>query len=581
MTSESPEDTFDICEQRQAILEASGHTLVVGGPGSGKTTIALLKARRFAADGMRANQKVLFLSFSNAAIRRLAESAGRILSGDEVRDRVVIKTYHSFAWEVLRAHGYLLSSRRQLKIVSAQDADVRRAGLSREDWNIEQDRLFNEEGLLTYDRFAPKVAELFERCSRLRRLYSDAHPLIVVDEFQDTDTAQWRLVSLLAEASCIVAMGDAGQRIYSWRPGVEEGRLEQFKKEMGATAFDFGNENNRSPGTGIMAYGQALLRPGTKLPDCDELETLAVANHQFSLAVKLATKHALGHAQKRAASKELSIAVAGRSKAVVRLVSDALSKSQTAKGRVHKPVQHDVLIDQSQVLLSARVTSYLLEAGLDGEQVSLAKTIELIADMFRAGGKKTHIATADRLVKWAVAIRAGKVPGTKLVKGVAELLAELKDAGWSGSPMADWIAIRDRLAAQGADELLKVSEHVRFLRLLRRGSVIEEQLAGLWRTSGNYHGAMAAVESALTREQVLDTVRPPARCTVMTMHQLKGREYDAVVLIEDQYRRFLAGDEAPPYMDTRRLLQVCVTRARHYVVIVTSRKDSTLRLLDG
>lgn len=129
MSSANPEDDFTLCEQRKRILDEDGHMLVVGGPGSGKTTIALLKARRRVLEQLNAGQKVLFLSFSNSAIRRIMESAGRILT-DEVADHVEIKTYHSFAWEILTSHGYLTSSQRRMRILPAQDAAVRAAGLA-------------------------------------------------------------------------------------------------------------------------------------------------------------------------------------------------------------------------------------------------------------------------------------------------------------------------------------------------------------------------------------------------------------------------------------------------------------------
>ena len=95
MTVTDPEDAFNLCDQRKRILSADGHMLVVGGPGSGKTTIALLKARRRVLSRLDVAQTVLFLSFSNSAIRRIMESAGRILTSD-IADRVEIKTYHSF-----------------------------------------------------------------------------------------------------------------------------------------------------------------------------------------------------------------------------------------------------------------------------------------------------------------------------------------------------------------------------------------------------------------------------------------------------------------------------------------------------
>ena len=174
MNSPNPEDDFELCEQRMRILDQDGHMLVVGGPGSGKTTIALLKARRRVLAQLNAGQRVLFLSFSNSAIRRILESAGHILA-DEVADHIDIKTYHSFAWEVLKSHGYLTSSQRRLKIIPAQDAAVRSAGLTKDEWNAEQDRLYVEEGLVTYDQFAPRAAELLDRSVSARACFCAAY----------------------------------------------------------------------------------------------------------------------------------------------------------------------------------------------------------------------------------------------------------------------------------------------------------------------------------------------------------------------------------------------------------------------
>ena len=57
MSSANPEDDFTLCEQRNRILDEDGHMLVVGGPGSGKTTIALLKARRRVLERLNTGQR--------------------------------------------------------------------------------------------------------------------------------------------------------------------------------------------------------------------------------------------------------------------------------------------------------------------------------------------------------------------------------------------------------------------------------------------------------------------------------------------------------------------------------------------
>ncbi|MGK3891122.1 hypothetical protein, partial [Enterococcus faecium] len=75
------------------------------------------------------------------------------------------------AWEILTSHGYLTSSRRRLKIVPAQDAAVRAAGLSTDEWLVEQERLYVDEGLVTYDQFAPRAAELLKRSTAARRCF--------------------------------------------------------------------------------------------------------------------------------------------------------------------------------------------------------------------------------------------------------------------------------------------------------------------------------------------------------------------------------------------------------------------------
>ncbi len=64
-----------VCPQRQSILDEKGAILVTGGPGSGKTTIALAKAKLVVEQGLSTGQSVLFLSFSRAAVARVVEAS--------------------------------------------------------------------------------------------------------------------------------------------------------------------------------------------------------------------------------------------------------------------------------------------------------------------------------------------------------------------------------------------------------------------------------------------------------------------------------------------------------------------------
>lgn len=574
------EQRFNLCEKRRAILNDDGHMLILGGPGSGKTTIALLKARRIVICGLLNTQSVLFLSFSNAAVRRIAESAVDILRG-EVGKKIEIKTYHSFTWDILRSHGYLLSQRRRLKIVPPHDAEIRRAGLDDAAWRREEERLFIEDGLVTFDQFAPRTAELLHRCPQLLYLYENAYPHILVDEFQDTDNAQWDIVKALSAKCNIIALGDPNQRIYDFRPGVSSKRIDEFRKQLSPRIYNFFNENHRSPETGIANFGRALLQPRGRLPCCSEVKIVSFPPGLFSLWVKLGTQQTLSETRKRAGSTDVNIAVAARTKALVRLMSDYLHDEHILNGVRYGPIAHDVLIDQSQVFLAARVTAFLLETNVLSTEHATIRILELLAAMHRAVGNKTHLAKANRFQGWANRIRDGTPRATKLVQSVTELVESLRQDTWSGSPRCDWIRVRKQLENSGAEDLKRVADNVRFLRILRRGSGIEQGLIELWRTQDNYTGATQAVETAILRDQILDSVRPPAMVTLMTMHQLKGREYDGVVIAEDVHRPFVDRREQAPYMDSRRLLQVSVTRARVFAVFVTPRASSSLEKLYG
>ena len=86
-----------ICAERQKLLDCAGHAVVVGGPGSGKTTIALKKALLRIEAGIMPGQSVLFLSFSRAAVARIVQ-ASRLQLLKKQRSLLNVQTFHSFFW---------------------------------------------------------------------------------------------------------------------------------------------------------------------------------------------------------------------------------------------------------------------------------------------------------------------------------------------------------------------------------------------------------------------------------------------------------------------------------------------------
>lgn len=81
--------------------------LVLGGPGSGKTTLSLLKAKSYVSE-LAPEQAILFLSFSRAAVRQVEIRCRDLLNAEEQRS-IEVRTYHSFALDILKTHGRLLT----------------------------------------------------------------------------------------------------------------------------------------------------------------------------------------------------------------------------------------------------------------------------------------------------------------------------------------------------------------------------------------------------------------------------------------------------------------------------------------
>jgi len=225
---------MELDQTRRDILAATGHLLIEGGPGSGKTTIALMKAAQ-TVDTLQAEQKVLFLSFSRAAVRQISDRVGEHLTRD-TRDHLEIRTFHAFFLDLVRAHGPLLTG--TPSVFLPPDAENQIKAGHDGDWDAETHELARR-GIYVFDQLAATAATLLERSPALRRLYSDRYPLLIVDEFQDTNIDQWRAIKALSQNSTIICLADPDQRIYdAFVKGIDEARLQHAVDALNPTRFD-------------------------------------------------------------------------------------------------------------------------------------------------------------------------------------------------------------------------------------------------------------------------------------------------------------------------------------------------------
>lgn len=109
---------MELSKGQQDFLDAQGHTLVTGGAGSGKTTVAILKAASLSHLLNFKSQKVLFLSFARPTIARVEEAIQQSSAITRAEKAYIeVDTYHSFFWRLLSSHGYLLGLPRALQVL--------------------------------------------------------------------------------------------------------------------------------------------------------------------------------------------------------------------------------------------------------------------------------------------------------------------------------------------------------------------------------------------------------------------------------------------------------------------------------
>jgi len=259
--------------QRQAVEHTQGPLLVLAGAGSGKTTVLVNRIAHIIAQG-EAGWRMLAITFTNKAANEMKERL-RAMLGD-AGDEIWAGTFHSVCAKLLRRHGGGLEgfdshfaiydtddSRRVMKEVQRQLriddkflphkailGAVSRAKdqlISPEEYgkiygNESRQRqiaecyalyqkLLRQANAMDFDDIIVHTVRLLESNEQVREQYQRRFRYILVDEYQDTNHAQYRLVSLLAEGYgnlCVV--GDDDQSIYKFRGATIENIL-QFEKQ--------------------------------------------------------------------------------------------------------------------------------------------------------------------------------------------------------------------------------------------------------------------------------------------------------------------------------------------------------------
>lgn len=568
---------MEICELRQSLLDCQGHALVLGGPGSGKTTIALKKAVVRINAGLGAGQSVLFLSFSRAAVARLGEAMKQEVPKAQ-RSQLSMQTFHSFFWTMLSAHGYLLGAPRKLRILLPQDEQVeygairpRERNVQNADWRAwltRREAMFRQDGRIAFDLFARNAEALLNQSQHIRRLITQRHPLIIVDEAQDTDAHAWRCIELLSATAQIVCLADLDQQIFDYLPGIGPERVEAIRQTLAPLEIDLGGQNHRSGGTEIAIFGQDILTGRARGAPYAGVSSFGYDPRRRPQ--KTALRMALGILQRsiRAATGRY-----GRNVAILTHSGASAAKVSASLNADPKPVQHKLAFDEAEAMLTARFAAFLLEPKSEAtRREDIALGLELLATSKAAAG----LAAATQWRLWAARVREGREPRAGFVQAVIGVIdAVRRQTPFTGDPAKDWSCVKRLLRDAADQELHTAAKNLDYLVAFNRGRRISAGLGAIWARDGQYTGAREALDIALAQDQILGGADDPPGVQVMTIHKSKGKQFDGVIVIregrhngERQVSSFVWWDDEPPYWRSRKILRVGVTRARVHTLIL-------------
>ena len=294
--------------QREAVLTTEGPVLVLAGAGTGKTAALTARLAHLVAMRLAWPSEILAVTFTNKAAREMKERVGRIL-GDAVEGMPWLGTFHAIGAKMLRRHAELvglqsnftiLDTDDQLRLlkqlITASDIDEKRwparqlAGLidrwKNRGWTPadidpgESEAYANGKGQQLYRAYQDRLRALnacdfgdllLHMLSILKRHrdvlehYQQRFRYVLVDEYQDTNSAQYLWLRLIAqERKNICCVGDDDQSIYSWR-GAEVANILRFEKDFPGAAIIRLEQNYRSTPHILAAASGLIAHNGGRL----------------------------------------------------------------------------------------------------------------------------------------------------------------------------------------------------------------------------------------------------------------------------------------------------------------------------
>ncbi len=297
-------------EQRAAVEHFEGPILVLAGAGSGKTRVLTTRIAHLIEEQGVAPEHILAVTFTNKAAGEMRDRVRRLLGHEPAG--LWIGTFHAIGARLLRRHAHRLGwspnysiydadqalrevkrimegmalppKRWSPKAVHAFISDAKNALVGPEEYARTTSDVFTrlvadvypeyqnalkQQNAFDFDDLLVKPVELFEQDARVLEQYRERFQFLLVDEYQDTNRAQYRFLQLLAEGRAnLMVVGDDDQSIYGWR-GADIRNILDFEKDFPAAVVVRLEENYRSTARILEAANQVIavneLRKGKTL----------------------------------------------------------------------------------------------------------------------------------------------------------------------------------------------------------------------------------------------------------------------------------------------------------------------------
>ena len=587
-------------EQAHAVRHVKGPLLIFAGAGSGKTRVIVHRVANLIAQGIEASQ-ILCLTFTNKAAGEMKERLRFLLGKHDIT--VWAGTFHAFGAWMLRREAHRISY--PATFVIYDEADQRSLiGRCLKDMNIERER--GMDGRLSWlinmskDTLRPideipfdlrldpgPVISLYERkkqesgafdfadlvflpgqmlssMSDLKQRYEKRFTHILVDEYQDTNMAQYRLLmQLVGPEGNICVVGDDDQSIYGWR-GADVGNILRFRDDFPDTDVVTLEQNYRSTEDILKAASSLIANNRYRAPKslrsaCGHGSDVSIVEYSDDTDEAFHTAYEISRLLDQGESP-IEIGVFYRINALSRVMEEAFVR-RSIPYAVYGGMRFYERREIKDLLAYLRLIVNLADGEAFSRIINIPprgmgeKSLDVVAGIARDRGISLYHALENAV--------SGKVLKGNAVRGAKDFLAIIEeircmsgiaDVGELLSRIVDKAGYKDYLAQEmeGEDRLMNVRELI-----------------------ASAAGAMDLTDY-LQEKSLMTAMDEQAgeKVSVMTLHMSKGLEFDHVFIAgceEGLLPHSRSFDSMENIEEERRLLYVGITRARRHVVLSWSR----------